>query len=389
MAYRFSSAVLVAVSCSLGACSFFPINGPSPAVVEVSASSTTSYETDFRYELVNLTPEAAEVSNRDGFIVLSEVFSDRRPSAKVVIGIGDNIGATIFEAQAGGLFIPAEAGVRAGNFVTLPNQTVDKDGFISIPYAGQIKAAGRTTDEVQRSIVTALNTRAIEPQVVVSIVEQRSQLVSVVGEVNLPARFPITTSGERLLDSVARAGGIRGLGIDLWVRLVRGSKERTVHFTRLTSEPRNNIYTYPNDTIYVYRDPPNFLAFGAAGTQGQYNFEVERLSFAEAVAKAGGLLDDRADPGAVFLYRKESRLAAKRMGIDVRKYSTPEIPVIYSVNLRDPKGYFTATKLMMRNKDVIYVTNAASVEVTKFITFLRNVVAAVRETNAASQEIRQ
>lgn len=380
---------LACTALMLGGCSFFPVDGPSPGAVKGGAESEASYSSDFRYELVNLTPEAAEAVNKVGYTVLSNTFEDRTPAAGIVIGIGDVVGATVFESAAGGLFIPVEAGVRAGNFVTLPNQTVDKAGFISIPYAGPIKAAGRTPTAIQNAIVAALGNRAIEPQVVISIVEQRSQLVSVVGEVNTPARLPVSTSGERLLDSIARAGGIKGLGMDLWVRLIRKGREATVHFPRLTKEPGNNIYTLPNDTIYVYRDPPSYLAFGASGAQGQFNLEVERLSFAEAVAKAGGLLDDRADPGAVYIFRKETRETASSLGIDVRKYTTPEIPIIYTVNLRDPKGYFTATKLMVRNKDVVYVTNAAAVEVTKFVQFLRTVVAAVRETNAARFEVPQ
>jgi polysaccharide export outer membrane protein len=387
MAFR--AFVIVVLALALAGCDFFPVSGPSPGVVRASATSETSYDTDFKYELVNLTPETAELVNKEGYVVLSDVFKDRRPLANIRIGVGDVIAVSIFEAAAGGLFIPAEAGVRAGNFVTLQNQTVDNAGFISVPYAGLVKAAGRTPGTVQQTINSMLNSRAIEPQAVVSIVEQRSQLVSVVGEVNQPARLPVTVSGERLLDSIARAGGIKEPGPNVWVRLIRDGKEQQVHFPRLTSEPRNNIYTMPNDTIYVYRDPPSFLAFGASGTQGQFPFDVERQSLAEAVAKAGGLLDDRANPGAIFLFRKETRTAAASLGIDVSKYSTPEIPVIYSVNFRNPKDYFTATKFLMRNKDVIYVTNAAANEVVKFVSFLRLVVAAVRETNAARIELPQ
>jgi polysaccharide biosynthesis/export protein len=372
---------------ALAGCSAFPVDGPIAGSIKAAAASETAHPTDFKYELVHLTTEVAERVNREGYVVLSDVFTDRRPSSDVRIGIGDVIGLTIFEAAAGGLFIPAEAGVRSGNFVTLPNQTVDKKGQISVPYGGEINVNGRTPAQVQQTIVDKLKSRAIQPQAVISIVDQRSQLYSVLGEVNTPARLPLMISGERLLDSIARAGGIKDQGTDLWVRLVRAGKEREIHFPRLTSEPANNIYTMPGDAIYVYKDPPSFLAFGASGQQGQFNYEVERLSLAEAVAKAGGLLDDRADPGAVFLYRKETRELAQSMGVDTSRYTTAEIPIIYSVNLRDPKGYFIASKFLMRNKDVIYATNASSVEATKFVQFLRIVVAGVRETNAATVEL--
>ena len=46
------------------------------------------------------------------------------------------------------------------------------------------------------------------------------------------------------------------------------------------------------------------------------------------------------------------------------------MPVIFSVSFRDPGGYFLATRTMMRNQDVIYVANAPSVEVGKFLNFI-------------------
>jgi polysaccharide export outer membrane protein len=66
------------------------------------------------------------------------------------------VSVTIFEAAAGGLFVPSEASARPGNFVTLPNQIVDSKGNITVPYAGAIRAAGRTPSEVQQAIIEAL-----------------------------------------------------------------------------------------------------------------------------------------------------------------------------------------------------------------------------------------
>jgi protein involved in polysaccharide export with SLBB domain len=86
----------------------------------------------------------------------SKVFSSRRPPRRVTLGIGDVVSVTIFEAEAAGLFLPSEAGARPGNFVTLPDQIVDSNGNITVPYAGTIRAAGRTPSEVQQAIIEAL-----------------------------------------------------------------------------------------------------------------------------------------------------------------------------------------------------------------------------------------
>jgi polysaccharide export outer membrane protein len=153
--------------------------------------------------------------------------------------------------------------------------------------------------------------------------------------------------------------------------LERNGRRATIPFGALVYEPSNNVFALPNDTIYVYREPQTFVAFGAAGQQGQFNFEAWRITLAEAVAKAGGLNDSTADPASVFLYRGEPREVAAQLGIDVTKYATPMIPVIYAANLRDPSGYFLATKMEMRNKDVLFIANAPSVEVAKFLNFLR------------------
>jgi polysaccharide biosynthesis/export protein len=366
-------AVVAALS-STGGCSWMPTSGP--AVYDVAAGATNPGV--LPYELIQLTPQVAQIlaASAPSF---ASTFSDRRVPAEIRFGIGDVVSVTIFEAAAGGLFIPAEAGVRPGNFITLPNQAVDHNGNISVPYTSGIHALGRTPPEVQQEIVNVLKNRAIEPQVVVSLVDQRTSLISVLGEVRAPSRFPASAEGEHILDTVARAGGPSGQGFDTWVMLERGRRREIVPFGALVYNPSNNIFTHPNDTIYVYREPQTFVAFGATGKQGQYTFDAWRISLAEAVGKATGLDDTRAEPGAVFLYRGEPRPLAEKLGINVSKYNSPVIPVIYSVNFRDPSGYFIATQMQIQNKDVLYVSNATTVETAKFLNQVRLIVGTIND----------
>lgn len=383
---RVVSALLsVGVLTAAGGCTIFPASGPN--TVAVTTGISTEPET-LPYALVKLTPDAVETlaTNRPRF---ARVFTSRPGPAEIRFGVGDVVSVTIFEASAGGLFIPIEAGVRPGNFITLPNQLVDNAGNISVPYAGSIPARGRTPVEVQQSIIDALRNRAIEPQAVVSLVEQRTSLISVLGDVNAPARFPNAMAGERILDAIARAGGPKSQGFDSWVMLERDGRRVALPFGALVYEPANNVYVRPNDTIYVYREPQTFLAFGAFGNAGfglqnQIGFDQWRLSLAEAVAKAGGMNDLRADPGAVFIYRGEPRAVAEKLGADVSKNDGPFIPVIYQVNFRDPAGYFLATQFQMRNKDVIYISNAASVESAKLMQWIRLVTATVNDPMIAA-----
>ena len=228
------------------------------------------------YGLVKLTPEVVNILEEYGPQTLSAAFGDRRPPPEIRFGIGDVVSVTIFEAAAGGLFIPSEAGVRPGNFVTLPNQPIDTKGNISVPYAGLVPAAGKTPAQVQQEIVNRIKNRAIEPQAVVALVTQNTSLITVIGEVNSvltpTGRIPAQPAGERLLDVITRAGGIKDQGQDTWVVLERQGHRAAVPFGALIYEPGNNIWAWPGDTIYLYKEPQTYLAFGAEGQQGQFQF---------------------------------------------------------------------------------------------------------------------
>ena len=357
-----------------------PASGPNSVVVR---SQTTWHGPP--YGLVTLSPHVVQVLEEFGPRTLTGIFGDHRPPPEIKFGIGDVVSVSIFEAAAGGLFIPAEASVRPGNFVTLPNQPVDTKGYISVPYAGLVPTAGKTPAEVEQEVVNRIKNRAIEPQVVVALVTQNTSLITVIGETNnlitsTTGRVPAQPSGERVLDVITRAGGLRDQGQDLWVTLDRHGKRGTVPFGAMVYEPGNNIWAWPGDTIYIYKEPQTFLAFGATGIQGQFQFSAGplssafRMTLAEAVATSGGLLDLQADPGSVFLFRREPRELAEMLGVDCSKMDGPTVPIVYSVSFADPGGYFLATKVQMHNKDVIFAANAQAIGVEKLANFLNTVL---------------
>ena len=378
--FRLYGGVSLFAAIALAGCSTLPTSGPAGRDVKAQIPID---ENSLPYRMVKVTPETVSVlAENTGR--LSVDYADRQPPREIRFGIGDVVSVTIFEAAAGGLFIPVEAGVRPGNFIALPNQSVDSKGNISVPYAGAIRAKGRTPVEVQQAITDALKNRAIEPQAVVALIDQRTSLISVLGEVNAPVRYPANAAGEHLLDAITRAGGPKGQGYDTWVMLERNGKQSTVPFGALVYEPSNNIFVHPNDTVYVYREPQTFVAFGAHGQQGQFNFEAWRVSVAEAVAKSGGLSDTLADPTSVFLYRGETRAVAARLGVDINRFTTAIIPIVYNFNLRDPSAYFLTTKMMLRNKDVLYTSNAPAVETAKLLNYIRLITATVNDPIVAA-----
>jgi polysaccharide export outer membrane protein len=233
---------------------------------------------------------------------------------------------------------------------------------------------------VESQIVEAIKNRAIEPQAIVALVNQNTSLITVVGEVNgggssVQGRIPAMPAGERIIDYITRAGGLKDQGQDSWVVLERHGRRATVPFGSLIYEPGNNIWGWPGDRIYIYREPQTFLAFGASGQQGQFPFSAWRISLAEAVGIAGGLLDVQSDASSVYLYRREAREVAEKLGIDCSRFEGPTVPIVYSMSFKDPGGYFLATKIQMHNKDVIFAANAQSVQILKFLTLVNQMIA--------------
>ena len=372
--------------------SFFPEAGPTSNAIKSGISPTLPYA------LIKLTPETIDILAAHEPKGLAGAFTDRRPSANITFGIGDVVSVTIFEASSGGLFIPVEAGARSGNFVSLPDQMVDSTGNITVPFAGLIKAAGRSNVQIQNEIVEKIKNRAIEPQVIVALSQQRTSLISVVGSVNTPLRFavPASGAGDRVLDAITRAGGISGPGYASWVMLERGGRRATVPFENLVMNANNNIYILPGDRIYVYQEQQKFIAFGATGNiasttsglgQTQINFDAWRLNLAEAVAKAGGLADFAADPRSVFLYRLEPREVAQLLGADMSQFDRPLVPVIFTISFQDPGGYFLATRLQMRNDDIIFMANAPSNDISKILSFATQVALTASSTMGAIQNV--
>jgi polysaccharide export outer membrane protein len=372
---------------ALAGCSTLPDSGPAHRDLEANASASLPGKTPvFDYVLIDINKNILPFVGDPGPGSLYGTFgTGRGPSPEIRVGIGDTVQVTLFEAQSGGLFIPTDAGSRPGNYVTLPNQTVDSKGFITVPYAGRIRALNRTTPAIEQEIINKLKDRAIEPQAVVSVVSQTSTDVTVVGEVNKPSKFAVNPNGEKILDAISDAGGIKDQGYESYVTLQRHGLKGTVYFPNLVTNARENIFVEPGDALYVSFYQRSFMAFGATGgsSTGNFNnansaqikFQQDKLTLNEALAKSGGLLDVRSDPAQVFVYRVESRDELNKMNVDLSRFDPKQetIPTIYRANLRDPSGFFAARQFPMRDQDVLYIDNADYVEMTKFLAIISSI----------------
>jgi polysaccharide biosynthesis/export protein len=364
---------------ALSACAVVPRDGPTLSEIRSNAQNT-SPETSERlpYALVNLSPSVLGVANAataaasPSFGVLPR---QNAASQNVRISVGDVVTVTIFEATSGGLFIPSEAGARSGNFVQVPSQQVDSSGFIDVPYAGSIKVAGSTARAASGVIAKRLASRAIEPQVVLSLNERKGNNVSVMGEVNLPARFPLDPGGVRLMGAIAKAGGSKHPAYETIVTIQRGANTYRSTLSSIVRSATQNIEIYGGDTIYLSREPKYTLIFGAtpdvtAGGSRKITFDNDIMSMAEGLAKANGLSSTRADPRAVFVFRIETKKYLASVGLDTSQFATNQIPTVYAVDLSTADGMFLMNQFNLRDKDIIVASDSAIVDYLKFINII-------------------
>jgi polysaccharide export outer membrane protein len=383
---------VIVVAALLPACSVLPGTGPSSDAVNENATAGLRSATPLPYALIDVTADTIGFLSQPNLITFTGQFQDNRPKPRQVVGVGDVLNISIFEAAPGGLFTPGQsAGARPGNFVDLPPQAVDQRGSIYVPYAGEIPAAARTIPEIQQAVVARLRNRAIEPQVVISLNQQHSSVVSVLGDVHTPGVLALNSVGERLLALIARAGGPRFEAVESYVTLQRDGKRVRVLLSRVVHDPRENIFIRPNDVIFVTREAPTFTALGALnqnvfGFNSEIPFDVETLTLAQAIGKAGGLNDNQSDPNELYVYRYEDRHFLEKLGVDTTRFTFDRIPSIYRLNLRDPSGMLLAAGFQMRSKDVMYVANARVVDYYKLLLLINNTTATVRNVKAGVHE---
>jgi polysaccharide export outer membrane protein len=261
---------------------------------------------------------------------------------------------------------------------TIPDQLVAPDGTIGVPFAGRIPAAGRTAEEVQKTIEAALANKALGPQALVIVKKSDANSVTLAGDVVAGTRVPLSPGGDRLLQVIAAAAGITAPIHETFVRLSRGGVTVTIPLEKLVTDPTENIYAQPGDDVTLVRVPQTFSVFGAAGRNAMITFGSEKLMLSEALAKSQGLRDDLANPKGVFLFRYEPAAIVRALGQPMSTRAEDGIsPVAYRFDLSDANSYLLAKQFAVRDKDIIFVADAAAVQVQKLFTLLSTVTGPV------------
>lgn len=312
-------------------------------------------------------------------------FADVLDGAKpvgTVVGVGDALEVTIWEAPPATLFGGPAADTRIGTAIstarpsTLPELLVGPDGTISVPFAGTLPAGGRTLRDIETDIMRRLRGRANAPQVLVRLVRNATATVTVVGEVNQSARLPLTPRGERLLDALAQVGGVKPPLNLTTIQVTRDGRNHRMALSDIIEQSGNNIVLAKDDVITALYQPYSFTVLGAAGRNDEIRFEAMGLTLAQALGRIGGLQDGRANPRGVFLFRWE----------DGASPGAPRVPVVYSFDLKDPAVYFLAQQYRMADKDLIYITNAPVAELQRFVGIVSQTLLPVATVTTVIQQ---
>lgn len=212
---------------------------------------------------------------------------------------------------------------------------VSEAGNINFPLIGQVRVAGLSPGQLELTLAQLLETRYInDAQVSVFVKEFGSRMVSVIGAVMKPGRYPML--GRRtLLDMISDAGGLtddagpvaiitrRAEGPDAAPRTLEVDLEALLYHGR--TDLNHEIAS--GDLVHVPVDlPVRIYVNGAVGKPGEYETRASRpLTLLQAITKAGGLTA-RAARKKVEILRRTDDGGQATLPIDLKKVMRGEIP---------------------------------------------------------------
>ncbi|MGD9714816.1 MAG: polysaccharide biosynthesis/export family protein, partial [Thermomicrobiales bacterium] len=312
----------------LGACTTLPSEGPERAEIEQDYKSKNTAG----FALIDVDQTVAEYLALNYIESFGDRFGKGKPTKGDLIGVGDILTVMIWEADPQGLF----ASMGTVNRGTIPDIEVSARGTIHVPYAGTIKAVGRTPEGLAQTITKALETKTVEPQVHVVRNNKVASVVTVSGGVQRPGIYPLSLRGDTLLDVIATAGGSTFAAHDTVVKLTRRGKVASSYLDHILETPEDNIYLRTGDLVSIELLKRTYSVFGAVERKGNIEFGKSRLNLMEAVSKAYGLNTFRADAKGLYLFRYELRTTAERLSGGPVKAEGEMVPVIYRLDLKDP-----------------------------------------------------
>jgi len=358
VSFRWAKPVAMLTLISIIAACTLPRVGPNKR--EIFAGSVQEQGDAYVVSVNDRVTRATAVVPALGF---SSAFKSASTLTSDTIRPGDVLGLTVWENVDDGLL----AG-EATNSTILEEVQVDSAGFIFVPYAGRVRAAGNTPNQLRESITSRLEEQTPDPQVEVRRLAGDGSTVSLVGAVGAQGVYPIERPTRTLSAMLAQAGGVTIETEIAQITVIRGKSQGTIWFQDLYDNPHLDIALRGGDRILVEEDRRSYTALGATSTQARVAFESQDMSALEAIAQVGGLISVASDPTGVFIFRNEpAEIAGQVLG---RTDLQGAQRMVYVLDLTEPNGLFIARDFVIRDGDTLYVTEAPYAQWTKTISLI-------------------
>jgi len=361
---------LVVSSCMALASCGLPRSGPSKA--EILGGEERTEDGAFVLDVTQDMTRAMSAAEGGGF---PAAFLQAGPVGSDVIHPGDALTLQIWENVEDGLL---SNGANAAT--TLQQVQVDAGGFIFVPYAGRLRAAGLTPEGLRDVITRKLADQTPDPQVAVARKAGDGATVTLLGAIGGQGVYPIERPTRHLSGMLATAGGVSVPAETARVTLRRSGRSGAIWLDELYADPRQDIALRPGDVIVIEEDRRSFIALGATGGQQRVPFDRRSLSALDAIARAGGLASQLADPTGIFVLREEPATTANRL-LKRGDLTGPQ-RMIYTIDLTGPDGLFVAGAFDVRDGDTIYVTEAPYVRWQKALQVLTGSIGAANSVSA-------
>ena len=359
---------LFVLSVVLAGCTLPGLQYGGPAGQAESAAPAQS-----EYAIQRITPDlllalnaaAAKVDTPQVNPTLQDAVRDYRyavgPQDVLNIIVWNHPELTLSQAQTsalnsltGGLMVSAPASQGSG-FV------VNADGTIFFPYAGTLKVAGETVDEIRAQLTRALANYVKDPQINVQVVGFHSQTYQLAGSVIKPGLYSLTNVPVTVSQAIAGAGGevksLANSGTGTLSDLMSLPLADLAHVTLISRDRREvldlrNFYLFGDqsqdrlvsagDIIQV---PDNSFdqvhVIGEVAKQGNYPMSNGALNLAQALGEAGGMNLNTSNPARVFVFRGA--------------YAKPQV---FWLDAHSADAMLLATQFPLRAQDVVYVASS-------------------------------
>ena len=268
---------------------------------------------------------------------LADLMVDSLPDLEYRIGPLDQVQVVVWEHPE--LTSPMGQYQPAG-------QKVTTEGTLFYPYAGELKVAGLTAQELRKEITKRLSDKILnDPQVDVRVTGYHSRKAFVTGAVNRPGYVKFDENPMTLPDVIADVGGFNESADPAFVQIRRGEKIYTIDYVRAFKEnvAIDHILVKPGDQVFVplkadtERDRKVYV-LGEVNRSGIVRMD-HNLSLAEALAASGGINAMNASSKDIYVIRNTSEKQ-----ID-----------IYQLDAKNAMALAMADRFDMNPRDIVYV----------------------------------